>query len=322
MIDALRDFLHVAAHGNFSKAASARDLAVSSVTRKIDALEADLGVKLFNRSSRAVTLTEAGEKFVLHARNILDELADARNVLSSVHAEPRGLLSVTAPATFGRWKVAPAVASFLKQFPLLEVDLQFTDAVVDIAAERIDVAIRIGVLPDSDLLATALAPQRRIACASPDYLARHGRPARPEDLLQHNCLTLRTAPLRVGWWQFAGVNRNRPLAIHGSLRTDDSDALLHGTLAGLGIAHLATWLISDEVASGRLVALFPQEMAAPPPTASAIHAVRIQGRSTLKAKLFVDHLRACFGVDDRGVPDWDRALARRRPTGARRPRAR
>ena len=194
------------------------------------------------------------------------------------------------------------------QYPLLEVDLHVSDAVIDIAAERVDVAIRIGVLPDSDLLATRLAPQRRIACASPGYLERHGTPGRPEELLQHNCLTLRSAPHRVGWWCFAGVNQGKPLAIHGSLRSDDSDALLHAAIAGVGIAHLATWLIAEEVAGGRLVTLFTDKLSGEPLTSSAIHAVRMPGRAANKARLLIDFLRDYFGVASGEPPYWERAF--------------
>ena len=200
------------------------------------------------------------------------------------------------------------IAAFLMQYPLLEVDLHVSDAVIDIAAERVDVAIRIGVLPNSDLLATRLAPQRRIACASPGYLERHGTPGRPEELLQHNCLTLRSAPHRVGWWCFAGVNQGKPLTIHGSLRSDDRDALLHAAIAGVGIAHLATWLIAEEVAGGRLVTLFTDKLSGEPLTSSAIHAVRMPGRAANKARLLIDFLRDYFGVASGEPPYWERAF--------------
>jgi DNA-binding transcriptional LysR family regulator len=193
MIDALELFLAVVARGNFSKVAQARSVAVSSVTRKIGWLEGELGAKLFTRSSRRLTLTDAGENFLPRAQNILAEMAEAKDAVSSLNAEPRGLLSVTAPATFGRLHVAPAVASFLKKYPMMEVELHLSDEMIDVAGERVDVAVRIGTLASSDLLATRLAPQRRVACASPGYLAQFGRPKSPEDLLKHACLTVRSA---------------------------------------------------------------------------------------------------------------------------------
>ncbi|WP_394780082.1 LysR substrate-binding domain-containing protein [Undibacterium sp.] len=315
MIDALHMFVSVVELGNFSRAAKAQDLAVSSVTRKIDWLEAELGASLFNRSNRLLHLTDAGEKFLPRARTILAELAEARDAVSELYAEPRGVLSVSAPATFGRRHVAMAVGSFLQRYPLLEVDLQVSDRIVDLAAERVDVAIRIGVLPDSDLQATRLAPQRRVACASPAYLARCGIPAKPEELLQHNCLTMQSAAGRIGWWRFHGVNGNKPLPIKGSLRSDDSDALMQAALAGLGIAHLATWLVSDDIAAGRLLPLFTGELLHPPLTDSAIHAVRVPGRSPAKAKLFIEHLRACFGTDT-DTPYWEQPFFTEGAAGA------
>jgi DNA-binding transcriptional LysR family regulator len=306
VIDALECFLAVATHANFSRAAEKQNVAVSSVSRRIEILEAELGTKLFNRTSRTVTLTDAGERFLPRARHILDEVAEAREAVLSVQSEPRGLLTVTAPAAFGRRHVAPAVATFLLRYPLIEVDLHVGDEMVDLSSARVDVAVRIGVLPDSDLLATCLAPQRRVACASPEYLKRCGVPAAPEDLLNHNCLTVRTAPVRVGWWRFAGVNNNKALPIRGSLRTDDSDALMQAALAGVGVAHLATWLVGEEIRAGRLVSLFPDELLKPPVTDSAIHAVRMQGRSVTKAKLLIEHLAQSFGVNGGLAPYWER----------------
>lgn len=305
LIDALKAFLAVAASGNFTQVAKAQNVAVSSVTRRVEMLESELGARLFNRSPRRVQLTDAGAQFVPRAQNILAELAEARDAIASVHAEPRGTISVTAPSTFGRRHLAPAVTSFLQRYPLMEVDLHVSDEIVDLNTRQVDVAVRIGVLPDSDLLATRLAPQQRIACASPAYIGRAGRPARPEDLLDHNCLTVSGPAPRVGWWQFAGVNGGRPLRVRGTLRSDDSESLLNAALGGVGIAHLATWLIGDEIAAGRLVALFDDEIAGTPVSASAIHAVRAPGRSVRKARLFIDHLRETFGVADGGVPYWD-----------------
>ena len=187
------------------------------------------------------------------------ELAEAKDAVTSLSAEPRGVLTVTAPSPFGRRHVVPAVASFLSRYPRLEIDLHVSDEIIDLVQQRVDVAVRIGVLPNSDLLATRLAPQRRVACASPEYLKRCGAPGRPEDLLNHNCLTVRSAPSRVGWWSFAGVNRGKPLAVHGSLRSDESDALLQAALRGVGIAHLATWMVAQEIAAGRLVLLMAVE---------------------------------------------------------------
>jgi DNA-binding transcriptional LysR family regulator len=301
MLDAIRTFIEVATERSFTTVAKRRDVAVSSVARKIDALEAELGVKLLARSSRSIVLTDAGAQFLPRARNIVSEMDDAKHALADLHADPRGLLTITAPAAFGRRHVVPAIASFLQRYPLIEIDMHLSDQLVDLTTQRVDVAIRIGILPDSDLIATRLAPSRRLACASPEYVARHGRPATPEQLMNHNCLTLASAP-PPWWWCFAGVNRDAALPVHGTLRTDDTEALLEAAVAGIGIVHLASWLVSDLIRAGKLLALFPEMSAPPKAFRAAIHAVRMPGRShTAKAQLFIAHLKSCFG----DPPYWD-----------------
>jgi DNA-binding transcriptional LysR family regulator len=304
MIDALTQFLAVATAGSFSQVAKDQGVAVSSVTRKIEGLEAELGTRLFNRSSRRVLLTDAGEQLLPRARSILAEVSEARQSLASLNAEPRGVMSVTAPATFGRLHVAPAVVSFLERYPLLEVDLHVGDQYIDLAERHVDVAIRIGALADSDLVAIRLAPMRLVACASPAYLARRGRPATPDDLPAHNCIDVATGVAPAATWCFEGWNGGEPYAVRGSLRVDDKDCMRDVALAGAGIVHIASWLVNDDIAAGRLVALFPG-LRSPYPrgTERAIHAVRMRGRShDAKARLFIDHLRGVIGE----VPYWDR----------------
>jgi DNA-binding transcriptional LysR family regulator len=158
----------------------------------------ELRAQLFIRSSRRVMLTDEGTLFLSYARKIVDDVAEARESLSAVNADPRGVLTVTAPASFGRRHVAPAVVSFLKQYSQMEVDLHLSDAVLDLGQRRVDVAIRTGSPPDDNLIATSLAPLHRLTCASPEYLAQRGRPNSPNDLLWHNCLTVSSAPVPPG----------------------------------------------------------------------------------------------------------------------------
>ncbi|HEY0062203.1 MAG TPA: LysR family transcriptional regulator [Telluria sp.] len=305
MIDAMKVFLAAVEAGSLSQVARERSVAVSSVARKIDALEEELGVKLLSRSSRQLLLTDAGEAFVPRARAIVSELNDARHAIAEMSADPRGQLTVTAPASFGRRHVVRAVASFLAQYPAIEIVLHLSDQLLDLSAQRVDVAVRMGVLPDSDLVATVLAPVQRFVCASPAYLERHGRPAALADLLKHNCLTLATMPWPLGWWTFAGINGEQPLPVKGNLRTDDTEAMLRAGLEGVGIVHLASWLVSDDIVAGRLVPLFEPALAAKGPRLPAIHAVRLPGRShAAKAQLFIAHLRREFGEP----AYWDVAL--------------
>jgi DNA-binding transcriptional LysR family regulator len=307
VLEAIRTFIEVATERSFTTVARRRDVAVSSITRKIDALEAELGARLFARSSRSLALTDAGEQFLPRARHLVSEMDDARRGLADLHAEPRGLLAITAPEAFGRRHVVPAIASFLRRYPQVEVDLHLSDRRVDLTQERVDVAIRIGLLPDSDLVATRLAPSKRLVCASPDYLARCGRPATPAQLVKHNCLTLASSA-SPGWWCFAGVHRGAALPIRGTLRSDDTEALLQAAVAGIGIVHLASWMAGELVRAGQLVSLVPGVAAPPKLSASAIHAVRMPGRShATKAPLFIAHLKNCFG----DPPYWDRAQRKR-----------
>ena len=307
MLEGIDAFLDVAKHGTFSAAAKVQGVAVSSVSRQVDALEKSLGVALFHRSSRRLLLTDAGEQFLPRAQLIVSELEDAKAALLDTQAEPRGMLSVTAPAAFGRRHVTPVVASFLKKHPLIELDLHLSDQWVDLSTQRADVAIRIGVLPDSDLVATQLAPLSRVVCASPQYIREHGRPTSPQDLLQHSCLTLATTRAPVGWWMFADVNQGKALPVHGRFRSDDTEALLAAAVAGLGVVHLGSWLVCDALASGQLVQLFAADAAPPPKPVAAIHAVRLKGRShAAKAQLFIAHLKQALG----STPCWDGVLAK------------
>lgn len=307
MLDAIRLFLAVAELGNLSKVARLYALSVSSVSRKIDALEAELGFQLFHRTSRMVMLTDSGAEFLPRARLILQELDEAKNAMSALNANPQGLLTVTAPSIFGRIHLAPAVMSFLQCYPLMEIDLNVSDEILDLSVHRVDVAIRIGKLPDSDLIATQLAPFQRLVCASPAYLEKHGTPAAPVDLLQHNCLTIKGKQATVpGLWGFPGINRNQPLAVRGSFSSNDINFLLQAALDGVGVVHLASWLVSEAIVKGQLVCLFADATAMPPKIQPGIHAVRMPGRShAAKAQLFVAHLREAFGEP----AYWDKAIA-------------
>lgn len=312
IIDALECFVTVVELSSLSRAAVQLEIAVSSVSRKIDALEAELGARLLLRSSRQVVLTDAGERFLPRARNILAELADGRSAVQELDSEPRGLLTVTAPAAFGRLHVAPAIASFLQRHPRIEVDLHVSDDVVDLSARRVDVAVRAGVLPASDLVATRLAGMHRVVSASPAYLERHGWPESPQELLKHQCLTVNGRVPPRGWWRFEGVNGYQPLAVKGRLRCDDTDSLLHAAISGAGIVHLANWLASDAIVAGQLLPVFPMlpvERDTPgmrlDPNEPAIHAVHMPGRSNQgKAQLLIRHLKEYFG----SPAYWDLAM--------------
>lgn len=309
MLKDLEVFVAVVDAGNFSTAALDLDVAVSSVTRRIDGLEDELGVTLFRRGSRKLVSTDAGQYFLGTARNVLSELSEAREVMSDSDAEPRGQLTVAAPGVFGRMHVAPAVQSFLHTYPGIEVDLRLSDRLIDLSVDRVDLAIRIGRLTDGELIASHLAPLRRLVCASPGYLKRSGRPKTLKDLLDHECLTVSSKPTPRGWWTFPGLNRGAPLAVKGRLQCDDTETLLDAAVAGFGIVHLATWLVGERLRRGELVSLFPSDDGSAAKDAPAIHAVRLPGRSNVrKARLFLEHMRDHIG----DPPYWEEAPARGR----------
>lgn len=292
MLDALQCFIAVVDHGNLSQAAKALNLSVSSVSRKLDVLETDMCTKLFNRSSRRVVLTDAGTQLLPRAQHILAEMKEAKASVRDLNNAPQGVLSVTAPGPLGRRYIVPAIATFLQKYPLIEIDLHLSDEIVDLSTQRVDVAIRVGALPPSDLVATHLTHNRRIACASPAYLAKHGTPNAPLDLLNHNCLTFGSRSTNVGRWCFAGVNGDKPLPVTGNLRTEDVDAILQAGLEGIGIMHVSEILVQKAVEAGQLVPLFDMKYQVPSAVGYAIHAVRMPGRShPVKAQLFITHLR-------------------------------
>ncbi len=256
---AMRAFARAVDLGSFSKAAAEEGVKVSTVSRYVSALEADLGAALFNRSTRRLHLTEVGANFHEHAARILAEVEDARLVAASLNTRPQGLLRINIPSAFGRRHVVPHLGDFLSEYPDIRVDATLTDATVDLIASGADLAVRVGALADSGLVAKRLAPHRRALVASPAYLAERRPINEPRDLEDHECLAFALQPKDA--WYFR--RRDAPLdelievAVRGRLRANDSEALLDGALAGLGVGLLPTWLTGDHISAGRLTAILP-----------------------------------------------------------------
>lgn len=292
--------------GSFSAAARRWQLTPSAVARRIDGLEQTLGSPLFQRSTHEVHPTPAGQAFAERARRILDELRLARAEVVSLDSAPQGLIRIDAPAPFGRRHLAPAIAEFLGAYPGLDVQLRLIDSFVDLQGEhlgQVDLVLRIGPLADSRLVATPLVPMRRIVCASPGYLRRRGTPSDPRELPEHDGLDWDALALPHAWrFTIDGQMRSiRP----GRLRmtANNVETLLIGALAGLGIAHLPTWLISDYLLRGELLPLFCTD-GLPPAEPSGICALCQQPASTSRAHLLLEFLKNRFGP----VPPWDLAL--------------
>jgi DNA-binding transcriptional LysR family regulator len=293
---AIRAFLF-AELGSFSKAANRIAVKTSTVSRYVSDLEQDLGIALFNRSTRGLVLTEGGRVFREHALVVIKTLDDASEVTSSLNSSPRGLLRVTMPRSFGVRHVVRHLPEFMDRYPKIDVDAVVTDDMVNIIGSGIDLAVRIGVPPDSQLMARQLAVHRRIVCASPAYVAQHGTPVAPDDLAAHTALRF---PLAADdrWLFFNRTQGRKPeqvVQLHGRLRVDDVEALLALAVAGRGIALLPTWAIGSAIRDGRLVHLLPEWGVQPTRTAPAIWVVYPPKRTvSSKVRAFIDFYTAVF----------------------------
>lgn len=306
---AMRAFVRAVNLGSFSKAAAELDVKVSTVSRYVSGLEADLGAALLNRSTRALHLTEAGAAFYERAAVILEEVEDARLATTALNARPQGLLRVGAPGAFGRRHLVPHLKAFCALYPDIRLDLTFSEATVDLIDAGIDVAIRIGALPDSTLVARRLAAHQRRLVASPDYLARHGAPRTPEQLAAHRCLLFAIQWRDDAWFHRAqdeSADQAQPVRIAGGFRADDSDALLQAARDGLGIGLLPTWIVHDDLRAGRLRALIPDRhwSIAPGPDPAIYGVYPPKKTVSPKVRAFLDFTASRFGHP----PYWEADL--------------
>ena len=306
LTDQFKLFLDVIDTRSFSVAGRLHALAPSSVSRRMDALERSLGCQLVSRTSHAIKPTAAGQLFAERARRIVQELQLARAEMASLQSAPEGRIRIDAPAPFGRRHLAPALADFLQAYSRVDIQLRLIDSFIDMHGEHlgeVDLVLRIGQLADTRLVATPLAPMRRIVCASPSYLQRRGAPQSVAELPEHDGLDW-DALAPPSAWRFEHEGK-RQLLRPKRLRmvANNAEALLTATLAGLGIAHLPTWLISDQLLSGDLLPLFC-EGGLPEPEPSGIYALRLTREADSRSRLLLEFLKGRFGP----VPPWDQAL--------------
>jgi len=299
-LDGIAAFACVVDSGSFSAAAHRLRISKSAVSAHVQRLEARLGIRLLNRTTRRLSVTEAGAAYYRHCARILTEAEAAEQVASALQREPRGALRISAPDSFGWMHVAPAVPAFLQRYPELSVDITLSPAHVNLVDEGLDLAIRIGVLEDSALLVRKLAPSRLVVCAAPRYLKEHGEPREPGDLAQHNCLCANLPP----WgdeWRLAGKRGEVCVAVTGSVRSNNAEMLRAAALDGIGIALLPTWAVAEPLRRRAL----RRVLNAWEPPASTIYAVYPGNRlMSMKVRAFVDHLARCFGR----TPYWDAGL--------------
>jgi DNA-binding transcriptional LysR family regulator len=297
-IGAIPVFVAVVEAKSFTGAASMLGLTKSAVSRRISDLEEDLGVRLLHRTTRRLSLTEAGEGYLEHARGALLEASAAEDAATALQRVPRGRLRINTPMSFGRLHVAPAMPAFLQRYPEIQVDMTMDDRVVDLVEGRYDVAIRVGTLPDSSLVARKLAPNHNALCASPAYLKAHGNPATPEELLDHNCL-LYAYFSEANEWTFERGGERLSVRVSGSYQVNNSEALREALLQGTGIGRIPTFIVGPDIAKGRLVRLLCDYRM----PSQDIYAVWPERRHLpSKVRVFIDFLSERIGGTQ---PIWD-----------------
>lgn len=280
-------FVEVAARGSLSAAARAERIAPAMIGRRLDALEARLGVKLLQRTTRKIVLTNDGAAFLENCQRILADLANAESSVSERSAKASGHLTISAPAGFGRQHVAPLMPSFLSEHREVTLTLNLNDRVVDLIGEGIDVAIRIADLTDSNLIGVKLADNKRVVVAAPSYIKRYGMPASLDDLSRHNCLAISSEGSQRGW-TFRQNGKNVTLKVAGNMVCNDGAVLHDWALSGKGLAWRSMWEVGKEIESRKLVTVL-DEFAAP---GNDIYAVFAQRRHLpLRIRAFVDFLR-------------------------------
>jgi DNA-binding transcriptional LysR family regulator len=290
--DDLRIFCRVAQLGSFAAAARAEASEASTISRQVASLEARLGTRLFQRTTRKLALTEAGEIFLSRITPVLDDLAAAQAATVAAIEQPAGLLRITASHAFGDAVLAPLLTEFCRQFPAIDIDLLLTDSVLDLVAQQVDVALRSGPRPSGDLVIAKLISTERRLVASSEYLARSGMVEEPGDLLKHTCLSTSNAPQQQIWF-FRDEGSNLEVPIRPKIRTSSTLTLHRCVRDGLGVSLLVDWLVDEDIRNGRLVRLLPRWKIAAGAYESAVWIVYpSRAYLPLKTRTFIDYVRA------------------------------
>lgn len=279
---------------SFVAAARDLDLSVSALSRRISQLEARLGTRLLQRTTRSVQLTDAGERYLDRCRALITEAEAMDAAAVGDAALPHGTLRVGLPNLYGQLRIAPLLPEFLARYPDLQLQVQLSDAYVDMVADRIDVAVRIGDLVQGEYIARRLTSNRRHICAAPDYLERHGAPATPRDITRHVCLHF--SPLAEGRsWRLSRAGRSVEVAIRPVLSADNAELLRQAALAGRGLALLADFVVGDDLAAGHLRPVLSDWA----PAESSVHVVYPAARYLpLRTRAFADFLIERLGTNE------------------------
>jgi DNA-binding transcriptional LysR family regulator len=284
-LDDMRLFVSTLDTGSFTAAADRLGLSKQFISRRVMALEAQLGVRLLIRTTRHLHPTDLGRAYAEQARRILQQVEELDQAISGAGQAPRGRLRVTAPMSFGTMHLSPLLARFLAAYPQVGIELDLSDRTVDLLGEGYDLAIRIGLLADSSMIARSIAPVELVVCCSPDYLARHRAPETPAELAGHECLLYGHGPHVE--WAFGG-SATAGVTVRGRYRANNGELMRDAAIRGLGIARLPTFIVGEALATGALVTILDDYR----PPATAVHAVYPQHRqSSLLIHTFVDFLR-------------------------------
>lgn len=283
-LEAMSIVLSVAETGSLSAAARQCKKPLATVSRKVSELEAHLKTRLFNRSTRALVLTDAGNTFVAACKRILTDIAEAERAASGEYATPRGELNITAPVGLGRIHLIPVAAEFLKVYPDVDIRLSLHDRVADLLEEHEDVALRIGSLADSSLIAVRVGEIRRIACASPDYLKARGKPTTPDNLMAHDCISY-TALVTQNAWTFTRKGAEHIVPVHSRLLVSSAESACDAARAGLGITIAFSHYVAEFVKEGALVTLLDEFQPAPHPVSLVYASNRFM---PIKLRAFLD----------------------------------
>ncbi len=304
-LGAIPVFIAVVENSGFSTAARTLGISKSAVSKRINQLEDHLGVRLLYRTTRKLSLTEAGERYFEHAKQALAAARQAEDAVTELQGEPQGKLKISSPMSFGRLHVSPLIPKLLKRYPKLDIELIMDDRTVDLVAEGINVAVRtsFGGLPDSTLVARKLAPLRQAIFASPDYAAHRGLPGTPAELVEHNCI-LFSLSSDANEWTFQRNGETVVVEVSGTYRVNNSEAILKALQEGIGVGRLPTFVAGTHLKAGSLVHVL-SEYQIPDHTFYAVFPEREY--LPAKVRVFVEFAIEYFGGD---TPYWDAGFSR------------
>ncbi len=295
---ALKMFVQAVDSKGFSSAARQLGLATSSVTRMIDGLEAELGAVLLNRSTRQISLSDAGAAYYLKAREVLSAVAEADASVTDRGEVPAGHLRISVPVAFGRRLIAPHIASFLKHYPQLVLDMTLSDDIVELLGERVDLSIRLGSAAAMDgVVSRPVGHFRRRVVANAEYLKTRGFPEHPMDLLRHECMRFSYGP-KQQVWTFLNDGEETRVPVEGRFKSNNAEVLREVALAGGGVALLPDWLVDDDIGGGQLTSLFESFVVNPNDASSAISALYLPNhRGSRRVNAFIDFISELLGPE-------------------------